>query len=206
MRLRPRIRAYFVSGLLTVLPIMATIFTINLFINFFDRIFGFPFRNFIQDYRFPGIRLILFGVEFCMAIILIFLIGLFVTNFIGRAILEWAEGVLAKLPIISKVYSATKQLIHTLFFLKERDSFASVVLVEYPRKGVYSIGLVTGSSKGEMKKISDEELVNVLIPTTPNPTSGFLLIVPKSETIPLNMSIEEGIKLIVSGGILSPPS
>jgi uncharacterized membrane protein len=203
IRLRTKIRTYLVTGLLTILPIVATIFIINFCIDSFDKLFGSPFRDFVERYGFPGIKIVVFAVEFGIAIVLITLVGLFVTNFIGRTILGWTEGLLARVPIISRIYSAIKQLIQTLF-LRKQDTFTSVVLVEYPRKGIHSIGLVMSETKGEIKKISKEELLNVFIPTTPNPTSGFLLVVPKKETIPLDMSVEDGIKLIVSGGIIIP--
>jgi uncharacterized membrane protein len=200
---RTKIRAYFITGLLTVLPIIVTILVLSFFINFLDHLFGAPFKDFIERYRFPGIGLVVFIVEFAVAILLIILIGLFVTNFVGKAILGWSEAILSKVPIISKVYSAIKQLIQTLF-IKRGESFTSVVLVEYPRKGIHSIGFVTTKTKGELNKIGKEELINVFIPTTPNPTSGYLLIVPQKDVIPLNMSIEDGLKLIISGGIVSP--
>lgn len=202
VKLKMRLRTYFVTGALTILPVIVTLYIINIGINLLDAFFGSLFTSFIEQYKFPGIKLLIFAIEFVLALFIIILTGFFMTNFIGRRILSWGEGAIGRLPVVRRIYNAVKQLIETLF--KRRDSFNQVVLVEYPRKGIYSIGFVTCKTTGDAQKVSPDELINVFIATTPNPTSGMLIIAPKNQTIPLKMSVEEGIKLIISGGIIAP--
>jgi uncharacterized membrane protein len=123
---------------------------------------------------------------------------------IGRMVVGYSERVLSRMPVIRSVYGATKQIFETMLAQKSA-AFREVVLVEFPRIGMWSIGFITGVTEGEVQELTDEEVLNVYIPTTPNPTSGYLCFVARSEVYPLSMSVEEGIKMVVSGGLVSPP-
>jgi uncharacterized membrane protein len=121
----------------------------------------------------------------------------------GRTLVHIGERILSRMPIVRSVYGTLKQIFETVLAQSSR-SFREVVLIEYPRRGIGAIAFVTGPTRGEVQARSGEELVNVFLPTTPNPTSGFLLFVPKSDLVHLDMTIEEGIKLVISGGIVAP--
>ena len=122
---------------------------------------------------------------------------------VGRFFVRTSERILNNMPIVRSVYGAIKQILETVLQNKA-TAFRQVVLIEYPRPGIWALGFVSGPTKGEVRRRLDRELVNVFLPTTPNPTSGFLLFVPKADVQVMNMTIEEGIKLVVSGGIVTP--
>ena len=124
-------------------------------------------------------------------------------GFLGRTLLKSGERVLDKMPVVRSVYGAIKQVMETVMSTNS-NSFREVVLVEYPRKGIWVIGFVTGETKGEVQSLKKEKLINVFIPTTPNPTSGFLLFFPKKDLIYMHMKIEDAVKMVISGGIVTP--
>ena len=130
-------------------------------------------------------------------------LGLAARSLLVKRVISFFEGLLARVPIVSNIYSALQQLSET-FIAKKKHVFQRAVLLEYPRKGVYALGLVTSQAQGEVQKKISSSLINVFIPTTPNPTSGFLLMVPESDTIALDMSVEDGMKMIISGGAITP--
>jgi len=115
-----------------------------------------------------------------------------------------SESILARMPVIRSIYGAVKQILETVL-AQQSNAFREAVLVEYPRRGVWAIAFITGQTKGEVQNITEEECINIFVPTTPNPTSGFLLFVPKKELVPLSMTVEEALKMVISGGILTPP-
>ena len=133
---------------------------------------------------------------------LITIIGWISLSFLGKRLFNFVESILNKIPIIRTIYSAVEQLIET--FTKSKSDKKNVVLVEYPRKGVYAVGFATKENTGEIKKKSGKEMINVFVPTTPNPTSGFLLMFPKDEIIYLDLTFEEASKFIVSAGSINP--
>tara|TARA_Y100000815_G_scaffold245979_1_gene245214 strand:- start:326 stop:769 length:444 start_codon:yes stop_codon:yes gene_type:complete len=108
------------------------------------------------------------------------------------------------MPVVRSVYSAIKQIFETIL-AQQSNAFREAVLIEYPRRGIWAIGFITGTTKGEVQNLTLEETVNIFLPTTPNPTSGFLLFVPREEVVPLDMSVEEAVKMVISGGIVTPP-
>jgi uncharacterized membrane protein len=132
------------------------------------------------------------------------LLGYLSRYLLGKALIRFTERLLSNVPFVNKVYETVKQIVDT-FGKDNKAVFKEVVMVEFPRKGVYAIGFLTGDSKGEAQHISKDHLVNIFIPTTPNPTSGFLVLFPKQEIKSLQMTIGEGMKLIVSGGAVVPP-
>ena len=136
-------------------------------------------------------------------ILIITFIGALTPGFLGRTLLKYGERVLDKMPVVRSVYGAIKQVMETVMSTSS-DSFREVVLVEYPRKDIWVIGFVTGETKGEVQLLKKEKLINVFIPTTPNPTSGFLLFLPKKDLIYMNMKVEDAVKMVISGGIVTP--
>ncbi|MCZ6849222.1 MAG: DUF502 domain-containing protein, partial [Alphaproteobacteria bacterium] len=122
----------------------------------------------------------------------------------GRFFVRTGERILAQMPIIRSIYGALKQVFETVFAAKSR-AFREVVLIEYPRKGVWAIGFATGTTSGEVQNIIEDEVVNVFLPTTPNPTSGFLLFLPRKDVTFLSMSVEDGVKMVISAGVVTPP-
>ena len=193
-------KRYFVTGLLVVLPVLITVYLfISLFL-FFDNILGRYISRFTVaalGYKIPGLGLLLF-------VAIIFIVGFFATNFIGRKFLRYIEKVWFKFPFVRKIYPAAKQITEFLFSQKIHGKLQKVVLVEYPRKGMYSLGFVTNQAAADIQKKTGQDLLNVLIPSVPNPITGMMVVVPKDEVIVLDISIENAIKIIVSGGVLNP--
>ncbi|MBI2369426.1 MAG: DUF502 domain-containing protein, partial [Deltaproteobacteria bacterium] len=149
------------------------------------------------------------GLGIMATIVLVFLVGLFTTNVVGRRLLEWAERLLVRVPVVKSIYLGSKQLVEAIT-LPGKQTFKRVVMIEYPRRGLYAVGFITSTNIGEVHGgppdgTSTEYVVNVFVPATPNVTSGTLILVPKKEIIPLSLSVEDGVKLVVSGGIVSPP-
>ena len=193
-------KRYFVTGLLVVLPVLITVYLfISLFL-FFDNILGRYISRFTVaalGYKIPGLGLLLF-------VAIIFIVGFFATNFIGRKFLRYIEKVWFKFPFVRKIYPAAKQITEFLFSQKIHGKLQKVVLVEYPRKGMYSLGFVTNQAAADIQQKTGQDLLNVLIPSVPNPITGMMVVVPKDEVIVLDISIENAIKIIVSGGVLNP--
>lgn len=193
-------RKYFVTGLLIVLPVLVTIYLFVSLFAFFDNILGRYISSITiayLGYKIPGLGLLVF-------LVLIFLTGFFATNFIGRRFFLYIESFWFKFPIVKKVYPAVKQITHFLFSPKTQGRFEKVVLVEYPSKGIYSIAFVTNRSDRRVEAKVGTEMVNVLVPSVPNPVTGMLICVPRQDVIFLDMTIEEAVKIIVSGGVLNP--
>lgn len=197
--LRHRIRGIFITGLLTVVPLSFTIYVISIVLKNSDRIF-----NLLPEPYNPK-RLIPFpvpGLGILVVVLVVFLIGLLVRNYVGSRIVEFGERIVYQIPLVRPIYSAVKQLL-TAIFSQTGDGFERVVLIEYPRKGLYALGFVTGVARGEVQEVTEQRVLNVFLPTTPNPTSGFYLLVPDSDIIPLKISVEDAFKLIISGGLVS---
>ena len=188
-----KIRRIFLAGIFTAIPAYITIQVLRFLFGFMDRILA-PYIQRITGIHIPGLGLV-------MMLLFLFALGLLVTNFLGRQLYAYFERVLLKVPIVSTVYTTTKQIVQT-FSPENRSSFREVVWLEYPRIGIWSLGFVTGMTNSKDGKL----YYNIFIATTPNPTSGFVLFVPKADTIPSNLSIEEGFKLLISGGMLSAES
>ena len=187
-----RLRNYFITGAIVLIPIGITIYLTLLIIRISSNFL--PVRinpNSYLPFDIPGL-------EILITIILITLIGWLSLSFLGKKFLEIFNNILKKIPILRTIYSAVGQL--TESFTQSSDSKKSVVILEYPRKGIWVVGFSTKDNRGEISKKTNEELVNVFVPTTPNPTSGFLLMVPKKDLIYLDMSFEEASRFIVSAG------
>lgn len=200
-RLRTSLKNYFLTGLLVILPIFITVYVILFLIRIMDAILKIiPAKYLPETYlpiHIPGLGLI-------FVIILVFAVGLLTRNIVGRKIVHLGENVVERIPLVRILYAGVKQLLETIF-LQKTDAFKRVALVEYPRRGTYVIGFITGESKGEIQDKTEKNMINVFIPTTPNPTSGFYILIPEDELIALDMTVEDAFKLIISGGIFSPP-
>jgi uncharacterized membrane protein len=196
-----RLRAYFLTGVIVTAPFSITIYLVWQFFSFLDsRVEGLlPARYNPETYLPFGLP----GVGLVVMVAFLTLVGMLTAGLAGRTLVRLGERLLSRMPVIRSVYSTLKQIFETVLAQSSR-SFREVVLVEYPRRGLGTIGFVTGPTRGEIQARSDEELINVFVPTTPNPTSGFLLFVPRKELIHLDMSVEDGIKMVISGGIVGP--
>lgn len=189
------IRKIFITGLLVSLPALVSIYILNLTFRAIDALLGDLLRLYIGR-TIPGLG-------FLATMALIFLVGLLATNVFGHRLVRMAEGWFAKIPFVRPIYVAMRQIIDA-FSLQSRKVFEAVVLVEYPRKGIYGIGFITGKTSGEVQEKTAQEMLPVFLPTTPNPTTGFLLFIPRDEVVLLNMTVEEGLKLIISAGVVTP--
>ena len=201
MRLGGKIRAYFFTGILVTAPVAITFYLAYYIFLWIDTSANklIP-PELIEKYNIP---MTIPGLGILLLFLLLTVIGMFAAGFVGKFFVHLGDWVVRKLPVISSIYSLLKQVFET-FFSSQDKAFSKCVLLEYPRKGLWVIGFVGAETQGEVKKKLDEKLLSVFVPTTPNPTSGFLIFVPKKDTIPLDMSVEEGLKLVISCGIVEP--
>ena len=193
-----RIRNYFITGIVVLVPIGITLYLTKFFITVSSKLIPKEINpNYYLPFAIPGLEIIL-------AVIFISLIGYLSLSFIGKKILQLFNDLLKRIPILRTIYSALGQMTETL--APKKNSKKSVVLIEYPRKGSWAVGFATKDNKGEISQKTNRNLVNVFVPTTPNPTSGFLLMFPKEEIVYLDMDFEEASKFIVSAGTSTPKS
>lgn len=196
----------FLTGLVIILPFFLTVYIIWIVFKIVGRFFTPAFTKIFETFV-PAVHIPNFAVIFVSAVVtllLIWIVGLIASNFIGKKLLNIAESFLLKIPMARGLYDAIQKLIKVFFMSK--STFQRVVLIEWPRKGIYAIAFITSDSVGEVQEKTKEEVINVFMPTTPNPTTGFLILVPKTDIIPLKMSVDDAIKLIISGGIVVPPA
>lgn len=190
-----RLRHYFFAGLILVVPSTITIYVFYRVFLWIDANLGtIVFK--LTGYRIPGLSFLFLG----LLIVLTILVGMLTANYIGKRLVSLFESLLSMIPFVRGVYMTVKQILEVLL-VKGESSFREVVLVEFPRKGMYCIGFVTNRRCGKLVP-GTEDLMVVFIPTTPNPTSGFMVFIPSSEAIPLPISVDKALKLVVSGGIL----
>ena len=199
------LRTSFLTGLVVIMPVFLTgwiIWTLAGWIDAWVLPFvpeRFQLSNFTEfDIRGFGVIIFLFFAVF---------IGWMAKGLMGRSLISWAEGIVEQLPVVRSVYRALKQILETVFSQSE-NSFEQACLVEYPRRGIWCIAFISTTAKGEIERVipRDDELVSIFLPTTPNPTSGFLLFVPRSDLIELEMNLEDSAKLIISAGLVYPDS
>ena len=198
-----RLRNVFLTGFLVTLPIALTVFILNFLFKSLDALspifthwlilLGAPLPD---GYRVPFLGVI-------MTFVIVFFVGALTTNIFGKKLLQFWEGIVEKIPFVRRIYKGTKQVVSS-FATMDTKSFTKVVLVEFPRKGAYAIAFVTGKTRGELQRLTSDNHINIFIPTTPNPTSGFVIFTDPSELTELDMTIEEGIKYVISGGIVTP--
>lgn len=190
-----KLKTIFTTGFLTILPLAVTIYVFYVIFSFLENLVGGLIES-VFNFHIPGIG-------FASGLLLILLIGFIASNIIGNRLINFFDRIFQRVPITRGIYTSAKQIIDA-FTLQGKNAFQQVVLLEYPRKGLYVIGFVTGQSRGEIQERTAEETLNIFIPTTPNPTSGMLILAPKHEVTELKMTVEEGMKVIISGGLFSP--
>lgn len=194
-----KIRHYFATGLLVTLPVFFTLYLIFIIVRFIDGIWGKLINFYLRKYLGFGIP----GLGFILAVITVLVVGFIAANFLGKRVFRALEHWFLKFPFIRQIYPAAKQIVDS-FISKDSPAFKKVVLVEYPSKGLWAIGFLTNESFREAEEKAGTELLHIFIATTPGPLTGFLVLVPKDEVRFLDISVEEGVKLIVSGGIIKP--
>ncbi|MCK9244225.1 MAG: DUF502 domain-containing protein [Candidatus Marinimicrobia bacterium] len=185
------LRNKILAGIIALTPAVLTIYFIKLFITFFDKIVS-PILDPLIGFHIPGLGLII-------ALVVIYLLGLFITNILGKSLLSVFEKWLNYIPVVRSIYQTTKQVLSALSFSKA--GFEKVVFIEYPRKNVWTIGFMTGETTNHAGK----RFYSVFLPTTPNPTSGWVLFFPEDEVYSSDMSVEQGLKAIISAGAILPP-
>ena len=195
-----RLRNYFVTGVAVTAPVAITVYLVWAIVAWIDHrltplIPGRYNPNTYLPFDIPGLGLVL-------ALVILTVIGALTANFFGRLLVDTTEKIMSRMPVIRSIYGTTKQVFDTIA-AQNSTSFKEVVLVEYPRKGLWAIAFVATETKGPVAKVMNEPMVSVFLPTTPNPTSGFLLFVPRRDLITLEMSIEEGIKYVISAGLVT---
>lgn len=196
-----RIRRHFLAGILMTAPVAVTLYLASLLISFFDaRITPLIPPRFNPESYLP---FAIPGLGLAIVVLVLILIGSFAAGYTGRAVSRAIDVSVTRMPVLRSIYGAVKQIVEAVLAQKSQ-AFRQAVLVEYPRKGIWAIGFVTGVTQGEPQRLTEEETLNVFLPTTPNPTSGFLLFVPRSDVRPLSMSVEDALKLVISGGLVTP--
>ncbi len=199
--MKSNLKKIFLTGLAVITPVGITLYILSFLIDLMDGLFDFIPTRYRPDellqYHLPGLGII-------VTVILIFICGLIVRSYFGKALVKIGENFVDRIPVVRSIYQAVKQVAESMLTDRNR-SFKKAVLIEFPRRGLYSVGFVTGSPNGEIKeKVGAGEHTSVFVPTTPNPTSGFFMIVPRDELIFLEMSVEEAFTLIISAGIVIP--
>ena len=201
MNIMAAVRRYFISGLLVWLPIWVTILALKFLVDILSNTLNLLPHRYQPDaligFHIPGIGVII-------TLLVIFATGIIVANFIGRQMVAIGDAFIARIPLVRTIYMGVKQVVQTLF-TPGGQSFRKVLLVEYPREGMWSIAFQTGDGTPEIEKSLDgEAMVSLFIPTTPNPTSGFLLMLPRKKVIELEMSVEQALKFVISLGVVLP--
>lgn len=197
-----RLRTYFLTGILITAPIAITVAIAVWFVDFVDSTITplIPARYNPETYlpfSVPGLGLV-------VLVIFLTLVGFLTANFIGRQLVRFGERMVARMPVVRSIYGALKQLFETVL-AQSSTSFRQCVLVEWPRRDLWTLAFVTGGAKGEITRLTGGDMVAIYVPTTPNPTSGYLMYVPRRDLKFLDMSVEDGLKLVLSGGLVVPP-
>lgn len=195
-----QMRRYLVAGLLVWLPLGATVYVIRLLVDWMDQsllLLPVPLRpDNLLGFHIPGL-----GVVLSLAILL--LTGLVAANLFGRKLVALWERLLSRIPLVRSVYSAVKQLVETMF-ADNGDSFRKVVLVEFPRRGLWTLAFLTNDDPGSLRQATGRDVISVYIPTTPNPTGGYFVLVPREDVREIDLSVDEGLKLLLSMGAVNP--
>ena len=191
-------KGYLLAGLVVWLPVLVTIGVLHFIVDLLDQTLSL-LPNHYQPQYLLGMHIPGLGVVISISLLLI--TGIIATNFVGQRLVSWGESLLARIPLVRSIYNAVKQIVNTVLSSND-DSFRKVLLVEYPRKGLWTIAFQTSAVNNAIKTQNDEEMVSIFVPTTPNPTSGFLMMMAKNEIMELDMSIEEALKFIISLGVM----
>lgn len=195
------LRRYLIAGLLVWAPLVITVLVVKFLVDVLDgTVMLLPAdlrpEN-LLGFRIPGLGVVL-------TIVILLVTGMVVANLVGRTLVNLGERILARIPLVRTIYHAVKQVMETVFS-DSGKSFRSVVMIEYPRKGIWTLAFLTGRpGADELESRTGRELSHIFVPTTPNPTSGFFLAIPSEDVIVLDMSVDDGLRLIMSGGVVSP--
>ena len=201
LKLLTRLRNYLISGLLFWIPLILTIIVIKFFLEFINSLVPqeyLPEAIFNLDTSIPGSGIILL-------FLIILITGILVTNILGRRLVALWEKLLNRIPGFRNIYNILKKVSDTIFN-RSSQSFKKAFLIQYPSKGIWVIAFQSGDYRGEAESIIGEETINLFVPTTPNPTSGFFILVPKKDTFELDISVEDAFKLVISAGVVTPNS
>lgn len=215
---RPRrvswLRTSFVTGLVVILPLFITVLLVRLVVGYLRTFLHSTFHQLFVLVAGPDLAsspyydvvetVLLFAIGLPLVLLFILFVGWLARQYFGRRLLWMGEIVLKRIPLIGGIYDAVKQLVNTIF-MRGSTAYRSVVLLEYPRPGIWVLGFVTAMSEGEVQHRTGKRMQGVFVPTTPNPTSGFLIYIPEDQLVPLQMSVEDGVKLVISGGVVEPP-
>lgn len=194
-----KLRGYFLAGLLVTAPISITLYLTWAFLVFVDsRVSSIITSEYYRETAVPGLGLLI-------AILFFIAMGWAAKNYLGRVIIRASEYLLDKMPVIRTIYGGSKQILEAIIGGSQKQAFREVVLFEYPRPGIWTIGVITGPPGGEVQNLTGDDVVSVFLPTTPSPTNGLLLFIPYSQLHVLKMTVDEAFKMILSGGILTPP-
>ena len=195
-----KLQKYLIAGLLVWLPIVITVLLFRFLITLMDQtLILLPSQirpEAVIGFKLPGLGLIL-------TLLVLIITGIFAANFVGKSMVNFGEKIFKKIPIVRSVYSAAKNFAD-IVFSDTGQSFKKVLLIQYPRKGVYSLAFQTSTNLGEVQKKTGSDVVCTFVPTTPNPTSGFIIILPKADVIEMDMEVDEAFKMIVSLGVVVP--
>jgi len=194
-----KFRRYILTGLVVFLPLSLTVYLLIMLVNFTDGLLG----KYLEPYFVERVGFYVHGIGILVGLLILFIIGFFSSNFLGKRIYGFFENLILKLPFFRQIYPAIKEMAIFLFS-REKLAFKQVVVIEYPRKGLYSYGFLTNDSSHQMQEKLGKELCNVFIPSAPGPLTGYVLMVPKRDIIFTDVSVEEAIKFIVSGGVVNP--
>lgn len=194
------IRRYLLAGLVVWLPILATFGILRFIVDLLDQTLSLIPTAYQPEQLF-GFRIPGFGV--LLSLLLLLITGIVATNLLGQRLVIWSESILDRIPLVRSIYNASKQVIQAIFATNSQ-AFRKVLLVEYPRKGMWSIAFQTGAGNAMVNEELGTEMLSIFIPTTPNPTSGFLMMVPKSDVREIAMTIDEALKFIISLGMMQP--
>ena len=192
-------KRYLIAGLLIWVPLGVTVMVIKLLVGMMDKTLVWIPAEYQPDvllgFHVPGMGVVL-------AVIIVLGTGIIVANLFGRKLVQFWESLLSQIPLVRTIYISVKQILETVF--SSGQSFRKVLLVEYPRKGLWTLAFQSSTTRGEAQVKTGTEIVNVFIPTTPNPTSGFFIMVPREDVIELDMSVDDGLKMIISAGVMVP--
>jgi uncharacterized membrane protein len=199
-RLKNWIKNYLLTGLIVVVPVAITIYIIQALIGVMDEFLSVIPRPYHPDtllgFHLPGLGLVLLTI-------LIFMVGVATHNYAGKKMVGFWEALVRRIPVVRNIYQALKQFTEAIF-LNSGGHFKQVVMLEFPRKGVYSLGFSAGPARGELERRAGEQIWHIFIPCTPNPTTGYYVLAPEKDLVFLQMSVEEAFKLIISGGLIAP--
>jgi len=195
-----RLRRYFVAGLLVWIPLGVTYILLRFLISLMDRSLRYVPAKYLPE---SWLGMPIPGLGVILTIIVVLLTGVLAANFVGRSVVGGWESLMERIPIVRSIYSAAKNFAE-IVFSESGNAFSKVLLVEYPRKGIYTLTFQTATEVGEIQARTGEDVVACFVPTTPNPTSGFIIIVPKKDVIELDMEVDEAVKLIMSLGVVVP--